>query len=774
MERHQLEDRIRASLQARAEDVAPTPELWERVSERSARRARWTLGLWALSGAAAVVIVVFGGMALLDNPRHIEIQPGPEVADTPETAPTPTRDATPAPTTTSGPTIVTSDGQLLYEVDPTTGEVVRELDPFEGFAEGAEVREVAVRPAGDDEGLTVASVIEIEGMFDVEVSVFDEMSQRVDRQRIGMAAPDVDDLPPDLVWSQDGRYLMWGGTSLVDGETAGPALWAYDWVERPLNSDGVAEPFAATAPGADGALFEAGGTVDLREWTGAPDGQSGLVATTASGGAHHAILTHVPRACEGTEPCPPTWEVQISELVFEGASPMDLGTLANGVNLALVVPTAGEAAPDGDAEGATLALFAEPMSDQQRRLEIPELTDGTAAPLDAWMAVAGNRIAVGFGDQQAHLLTVTGDTVEELEVTATVPLPDGTQAAALAHVGQPAPPPEGEVASATPTEGPPEETAPAIGDDGVPTHVIAGGPDELQLVDRRSPDQPLVTIGRPDGIDSEMAAGEVVVHPESTADDLQFVTTWVAGESQVLARTVVREGEVVANEVMDEPAQPDNTGGAAETAHSVPVFSPDGRWLAWVETPDGGAGPTQVRIVEWVDGQAEGPGRAVTAPAEPMQPFQLLDWARTSEGDVLTMAPAVGPGPNGPGSATMVELTLQVTGTVIAETTDDDWRFVDLPGALFDAGSYPFEEGTQRYIVFDGGDEVMYALAESPDTAVETGALPFSEGRVMTFGPDSALVQRPDGAWQRVQVDTGAASPVEVPEGTRALLPWRD
>lgn len=770
MERHQLEDRIRASLQVRADDVEPTPELWERVADRTARRSRWLLGLWALSGAAVVVAVVFGGMALFGAPRNVEIQPEPDVVDTPDLPqPTPT-DTTPGPAPASAPTLVTTDGQLLYELDPTTGDVLRQMDPYAGFAEGGRAVELAVRPVDEAAGLTIATVIEREGVFDIEVTVFDAEGQRTDREPIGMAVP-ATEVPPEIVWSQDGRYLMWAGASSLGGGTADPALWAYDWVDRPVTDNGQAEPVMVTAPGADSALFEGGGTVDLREWTGAPDDRSRVVATTTAGSAFLVDLDHVASDCADAIPCPPpTWQAQISELVFEGASPIDLGTLANGVNLALVVPTAEPTPPDGDADDTTLALLAEPMSDSQRSLQTPVLTRGTASPTDAWMAVADDRIAIGLGGQQAHLLTVTGDTVEELEVTGTVPLPDGTRAAAMTAAAVDADAPAEEATPASPTEGPTELPA---DQDGVPTHVLTGGPDELRLVDRRSPDEPLVTIPRPDGTDHEMAAGEVVVHPQSTPAHLQFVTTWMAGESQVLARTVVRDGEVVANEVLDGQAQPDNTGGAAETAHSAPVFSPDGRWLAWVETPDGGAGPAQVRIVDWTDQGAAGPGRAVTAPGGDRRPFQLLDWATTPEVDVLTMTPPAGPGADAPVDAAMIELRLQIVDGTIAESTDEDWQDVDLPGVLFDAGSFQFEDGAERYIAFDGGDQVLYGLAEAPGTAVETGAYAFSEGRVVAFGPDSALVQRPDGRWQRVQVDTGAASPVDMPAGTRTVLPWR-
>lgn len=760
MQRHQLEDRIRTSLQARADDVVPTPQLWERVATRTARRARWRLGAWVASGVTAVVALVVGGVVLLGSPQGVQIDPRPDVAETPDQ---------PGPGTgqPGAPTVVTTDGSSLFRVDPTTGEVVDALSPFEGFGEGVAIREVAVRPVSDEGDVTVAMVIEVEGGYDVEVATFDAGGQRVDRLRVGMAAPVASDLPPDLVWSDDGRYLMWAGTRVVDGSTLGPALWAYDWVDRPVDEAGQGEVAAATPRGADGALFEGSGTVDLREWRGRSDGPSTVVATTPTGGAHRIDLTPVPGDCGQATSCPPTFDVVLTDLGFEGMSAIDLGTLDTGVSLALVA----RPGPPGDAEGATLALVAEPMSDQQRELPIPQLTSGTASPPDGWMAVAGDRVALGFGGQATYLLTVTGDLVEQVEVTETVALPDGTQAADLAMLEVAAP--ADDATPATPTPDPTDDDA-VIGQDGVPTHVVAIGPggSDLRLVDRRSPDRPLATWDRPEGVDGEMAPVDVVVHPASTPQDLEVVTRWAIGESDVLARTVVRDGQVVANASFDAPLQPDSRGGAAETADAAPVFSPGGDWLAWVETPDGGAGPAQVRIVTWTEQGPTGPTTVVTAPGGETRPRGLADWASSPQGDILTMTSATAAGPASPAPAGMVELRLDVAGGTIADPAPEDWRVVALPGVLFDAGSFRFEDRSERYIVFDGGEDVLYGLAASPETAVPTGAFAFSEGRVVAFGPDSALVQRADGAWQRVQVDTGAASPVEVPDGTQAVLPW--
>ncbi len=243
----------------------------------------------------------------------------------------------------------------------------------------------------------------------------------------------------------------------------------------------------------------------------------------------------------------------------------------------------------------------------------------------------------------------------------------------------------------------------------------------------------------------------------------------MVGEAETLSRTVVRDGQVVVNEVLPTDLQPDNQGPIAELAESAPVFSPTGAWLDWVETPQGADGPVRLRIVPWGDQGPAGNASTVDAPSDVVRPQALVDWATTSQGDVLTFRPPFGPGePTEPGA--MIEFRLAG-----ADPRAGEWATVTLPGNLFDAGSFPLEgDVEQRYVAYDGGEDVLYGLAEAPETAVPTGAFSFSEGRVVAFGPDSALVQQADGSWQRVQVDDGAASRVEMPDGTVAVLPWPD
>lgn len=756
MERHELEDRIRASLHARADDVQPTPHLWEEVSARTTRRARWHLGLWALSGAAAIVAVVFGGMLLLDNPRSVQIEPEPAA---PSTAPDDTEtEATEQPVPGTGPNlqVVTTDGQRLQVVDPSTGEVIRDLEPLQGFAEAGGIAEVAVRPVSDEGVLTVATVLQAEGDWNLEVSVFDAEGTRVDRQRMGMGGMDPNGPAPDVVWSEDGRYLMWAGNNAyTDGPPSGPALWAYDWVERPTDDNGLAEPFTVGAPGADAALFASGATVDLRTWTGDPTGRSTVFATSAYE-AFRIDLVAGPVDCDGAEPCPPVFDVEVNPFPFEGSAPVALDTHGIGATLALVAR--GEAGVG--AENGMLSLVVEPMSDLQRELEIPNLTpQGTAAPGDGWMAAAADRVVVGFGPE-VHLLTVTGDTVEELSATDMVALPDGTVSAdVVALTRGPEVPLASPTASETPTEGPAEDLPAGLANDLLPAHVVSYYPSaqEFLLEDRRTPDAPIVTWARPTGIPAELQLDEVVVWPGSTPDRLEVVTSWGQGADAQLARTVVQGGAVVSNDAFPDQYQPDSLGGSTAS----PVFDPNGNYLVWVESVD----QPVLRALRWQNGSPSADlGRTSLDGAPPLA--ELTDWAVTDGGSILTAKVEDAAAPQ------MVEIRL--LGTENEILLDGAPQVVDLPGPLVDAGSYDHPEGGDtRYVVFDDGG-LRYALADGIASAIEIGDHQEPAAiRIGVFGPDSLTYQATtDGSWYRVQVDDGATSTVDAPGATMAFLPW--
>ena len=431
MERHELEDRIRASLQARAGDVEPTPTLWQRVSDRVGRRAWWQVGAWTLSGAAVVAVAVVGVAALLDTPpRTVEIDPvqsetapptEPEPTATPTATPTPTASAT--PTTTQGgggggaPRVVTADGDGVHEIDPATGQVLADLPVFAPLAEGGPVGDVAVRPGSDAEQLVVATMIGIEGRdWELQLTTFGPDRQVQASTRINVhddqgtplsAGGDFtgEAFPPTVTWSADGQYLAWGRQT-QDGVT----VYAAGWEELQVEPDQVVPSEVAQVPSTNGVPAR------VQDWTGDPQDGSLLLLSTAEG-------------VERLSVCLPTGVCEDGirgQLLFEGGSIIDVDHLTNGSTVVLVA----RSGSGQDAENATLELIANPMDDTQRTLSVPDGTfpTGTAATYDGWLAAGGNRVAVGFDTFSAQLLTVSGELAEELQVTDDVALPEGTTA----------------------------------------------------------------------------------------------------------------------------------------------------------------------------------------------------------------------------------------------------------------------------------------------------------------------------------------------------------
>src|SRR5690606_5345504 len=202
------------------------------------------------------------------------------------------------------------------------------------------------------------------------------------------------DSPPTPVWSGDGRFVLWAGTNGVDSDRA---LWAHDWWRQPVADE--AAGFGEAVPVTDDAdalapLFADDAPVDLHTWTGPSDGESVVAATTPVGGSFQVALAR-------QQVSTPTWQVGVTEAPVEGGSPVDVGVLDSGVELTLVA----RGSQTQDAEGGGLELLAGAMGDQVNRLEIPELTPGSAALPDGWLSVAGDRAAVGFPGT-AFLLTI--------------------------------------------------------------------------------------------------------------------------------------------------------------------------------------------------------------------------------------------------------------------------------------------------------------------------------------------------------------------------------
>lgn len=415
MERRELEERLRASLQARAEDVEPTPALWNRVEEKAMRRNRWRVGLVALGAAAAVAVAVLAVPAILDGPFRVDDLPDP--ADTPGGVTEP-GDGTEAPTEPTEPPrgddalrpfLVVTDGTALYLDEGADGGEMTELAGYGGSGEPWGPLAIAVRPGSTVDDLTVATVFTVEGDPEIAVHRFVDGAAVPESYRLGRAAIAGQAVAaPTVAWSDDGRFLAW--TSFADntGETD-PTLRVLTWqraVDMTAQGDEPADA-AASLPLESSSVTAT--DLRLQDWTGPTatlDDQSTVWFTTIGAQAASMTVTvNAPGGCveDGTtitdNPECPRIEVVtgVEEAFFEAGAIADIGHEPSGTRYVLAVRSSG----DQDAEGATLTLQYEPDSDEQRMIEVPDAVAGTtAAPGDRWLEVVpGGPLVVGVGTQ---------------------------------------------------------------------------------------------------------------------------------------------------------------------------------------------------------------------------------------------------------------------------------------------------------------------------------------------------------------------------------------
>lgn len=207
-----FEDRLRRSLQARADDVTPDPAMYSVVQSRI-RRARTFR--FALAGAAATLAIAGVAIAapnLINN--RIEFEPGP-VASQPPAEATEAPSETEAPTTggTSSGAMVFTDGEAVYSA-AVDGESAEELIPSP-CDDGSDcdyepVRSVAALPGSTSDDTTVVAAYGCDGL---RVSGFDEAFM-------------ADTCPASVTFSPDGRHIAWLGQVRVGGDWM---LHTADW-----------------------------------------------------------------------------------------------------------------------------------------------------------------------------------------------------------------------------------------------------------------------------------------------------------------------------------------------------------------------------------------------------------------------------------------------------------------------------------------------------------------------------------------------------------------
>jgi hypothetical protein len=370
-----IEQELRESLQARAQDVRPDPETWNRVQRRIRRRQTVRVALGGLAAAAAVVVaaVVLPGVL---RGTLVDIDTGPADQPTAPTEPVPT----PAP-----------DAQALLAVADEHG--VRLLGG-DSLVPGAD--RVAIRPGASADRLTVAT----RDVATCALQLTTLVDGQVDRTQ-GLAAS-MTDCQTAPVWSPEGDALAW-----MDGAEVRVLRWA-------------GQPEAGDAP-----LETVGWPIALNlddaritdwVWTvpGAPGGpvQGVLYLTgTIGDGSARAFALQIDRQGDGAFAIAAEAAVVADYDVDDGA--WRVVARADGSKARMASQSAGL----GGGEGVEYALLVTDTGrvavagverDTWAYAEL-EIDAATLEDNRAWLAAHGHEVAVGDGVGGAWRLTLAPD-----------------------------------------------------------------------------------------------------------------------------------------------------------------------------------------------------------------------------------------------------------------------------------------------------------------------------------------------------------------------------
>lgn len=398
----ELERRLRASLAERAEDVEPTPELWNRVEGAMTRRTYVTWGLGVAAAATAAALAVFVVIPSLDgnvDPPVIDTPPSEQPTEAPTDRPTTPSDeptnATDDPTEPAGlpgdvpEGIVTSDGTsiVLRDLD---GRIVVDLVSLPAGGE-ATVEWLAVRPGSTRDDLTVIFGASAEGMADLRyVTVRDggqpEVAYFPDQYQ---PAPDTpDSAVGQAVWTPEGDALAWleqsGGAGQVTLRTIG-------WADGPGTGD----------PATDNASFVLAGLperpYDAEDWIWTEGDAGTTYGTIYATGVESVDAFAIPiqRQADGALAMDPAFAAE--ELTRDGwaiAEVADTHTGAGALPRPRVLLLA-RGNGTQDAEGVEWELRY--VTDDGTEVAIPIDLGATAFPGGAWLDASGDYAVAGLG-----------------------------------------------------------------------------------------------------------------------------------------------------------------------------------------------------------------------------------------------------------------------------------------------------------------------------------------------------------------------------------------
>jgi hypothetical protein len=600
-----IEDRIRDSLQQRAEDVEPTPALWQEVDRRITRRRWRTLGVWSLAGVAAALaaVAIVPGLVGGDGPAVPEIVPG----DTSSAAVVPD-------------TVAVAEEGLVRLRDLTSGDLLRfnaAYDRGEGRDEGAtDAHTIAVRPGSTRSDYAVLAVHGGDGTQPglLEIVRSDEGATLEDGLAVGtptaattLPALEADpSFVPSAVWAPDADLAAI--TLPADADGAVVALWTSP---RPVVPEGETGPVDLDVA-ETGIVIERG--AQLLDWVGstAPAGDGSTLYVRRPSGEVVALQVRADqdRALEVVDSAPVTDGSGGDTL--EGPA-LDVGTFdvasshritgRRDQGLYSLIDTGDAIQLGWSPRGGAVDV----------RVDLSEVVGVAAA--DLWLDAKQDAALVGDG-QRLWLVTHDGSGAFRDPVELSFGSPIGALFDVAREVVDAAPDDTTDGTTDEPTEDPAAEGEPGTPDTDTGTGepgasralaepVLVGGIRDLRLLLPDGTSRMLYGFA----VEGESRVIEVAVRPGSTVDDLTAAVLTQAEGMWDLRELRVVGGQVT---VAAEPFPPAYRPGAgtdpgAGFVVTGPIWSPDGASLAWLETGPGGA---TLRTIGWTD---EGPGTGDTA-----------------------------------------------------------------------------------------------------------------------------------------------------------------
>lgn len=751
-----LERRLRDSFRERAGDLETTPQLWDRVKDRigAQQRRRWyATAAWA---AAAAIVLLGAGIVVA------------QVVDRQADAP-PVIDTSPGPTPLSGnvpPFVIATDGRAAAIVQTATGEG----QEFNLGANAQRLQGLAVRPGSTADDFDVAYVTEPSATEAGYVAVRDGQVRRSEH----FSNPEVEGSCEDPetfamsgpVWAPDGSGLAWFGFCDQGTRTS-----TYLRLEGWSDGDTTASPDrGATYDQFDLGLGGEVTDIRLRDWVGTPDG-----ASDASGELRlTAVVDGRPVAVTlptGGPETPLDVDIDAPRIVpaeaFDGSFPLTWRSVpgddgAPAVEYALTAPQGDEDEAPGRVELRRRSV------DESQRLpwqvvDVPHeilRIDDTAAAKDLSLVVRDRSV----------LLTTPGGDVWAYDVDSerffgvpVVPLETAIVAADFLGAADTDPPPQ-----PTPTEtaaSPTPEPSPTGALDGAGPALVTDG-TSFAIARNGSTEDALYTLDE----EGESTVVALAVRPGSTPDDLTAAVLTQAEGMYDLRHFRYVDGET-SFEVFADPyrLREPTLDGPVPT----PVWSPDGRHLAWLESsPDGPV----LRTIGWDDGP--GTGRTADDNADFLLDAAPVDAQPALEEWVWRSAPD----PEASGMIQAVDRELRLYTVDVTRQADGalavaDTRVTEGPGpgggALVDlADSHAAtDETSARYLLTavgsgEGGVDLRLTVVAADDQGDDL-AVPDELTRTsdpssvwMTAHGDGVLLGAGGQAW-RVAVGADTPDPLE-------------